>query len=93
MLSAHGIAAHVIGDDAGGIAPHFNLGSGGGYTFDVPSNDREAAEQLLHVRDGSGTDGETSPSSQVSSRLAIGRVFVALALVAILGALVWSTAT
>lgn len=93
MLSAHGISAHVLGDDAGGAAPHFNLGSGGGYTIQVPSRDREAAEELLQARDASGTDGETSTNSPLIARSAIGRVFAALALAALLVALVWSTVT
>jgi hypothetical protein len=47
MLSAHGVRAHVAGDDAGGTAPHFNLGSGGGYAISVPDEHRELALELL----------------------------------------------
>lgn len=47
MLSAHGVRAQVAGDDAGGVSPDINFGSGGGYAISVPDSHRERALGLL----------------------------------------------
>lgn len=50
MCAAHlrgsGIDAHVLGDDAGGIAPHLSLG-GGGVSVRVPVERLEEARLAL----------------------------------------------
>ncbi|HSK22368.1 MAG TPA: hypothetical protein VK906_04295 [Egicoccus sp.] len=55
MLSAHGVPAHVAGDDAGGLSPDINFGSGGGYAISVRDSHRERALELL--------DGDPDPAS------------------------------
>lgn len=55
MLSAHGVPAHVAGDDAGGVSPDINFGSGGGYAISVPDKDRELALEQL--------EGEPDPGN------------------------------
>lgn len=46
QLRGSGIEAQVLGDDAGGIAPHLAMG-GGGISVRVPADRVEAARAVL----------------------------------------------
>jgi hypothetical protein len=86
MLAAHGVDAHVLGDDAGGAAPHVNLGSGGGYALSVPDADREVAVELLHGEAGA----DRTPDGPRGGVVRLGRVLLAVTLAALFLSLLWS---
>jgi hypothetical protein len=93
MLGAHGVDARVVGDDAGGAAPHINLGSGGGYTVAVPDADRELALVLLQGEAGAAGQGGEPVARPRAGLLTLGRVLVGLALVAFVVSVLWSSAS
>lgn len=57
VLDGHGIPARVAGDDAGGIAPHIGLATGGAF-IEVPGSRLDEARAILGSMDADppGTD-------------------------------------
>lgn len=90
MLEAYGIGSMVIGDDAGGLAPHVNLGMGGGYRLAVPADRAEEASGLLDtVASPSGVDDDERDEPQRHLIIA-GRLVAGLALLGMLIGISWS---
>ncbi len=81
MLTARGIPADTIADDAGGAAPHVALGSHG-FAVAVPDDRAEEAEALLH-------DAATSPTRLSGWRRMVVRVSAVLILLTVVVAFVY----
>lgn len=80
MLEAHGVGAHVLGDDAGGAVPHVAVGTHG-YRIAVADADADAARELL---EGDDTPGDEAADARVSGLLDKGTMrVVAAVLVAV----------
>lgn len=92
-LEDHGVSARVIGDDAGGAAPHFALGAGGIQLL-VAAEEAEQARQLLAGLENAVAvgveDGEAPYDGGLSRPVltALGRVLGALAVIGIVVAFV-----
>lgn len=88
MLEAHGITAAVLGDDAGGTAPHVNMALGGGYAISVPDADRDEAVALLAVDDIEPTPRPRDRADVLRTILRVTlAVFVLLVAASLLGVL------
>lgn len=83
MLDAHGIPATVMGDDAGGAAPHVAFGAHG-YRLRVADADADEARALL-AADASGPDEADGPAVLLSDGImrTVGAVIVVLVVLAV----------